>query len=46
LIRRQSNPFDHRVIFVELSDRGRAAIDQYLMMLRAADMFGPVPIDR
>jgi len=46
LIRRRPNPLDQRVIFVELSDKGRAAIDRYLMMLRGADMIAPVTISR
>lgn len=40
LIERKSNPFDQRMVYVELSDKGRAAIDDYLLQMREAEMFG------
>jgi DNA-binding MarR family transcriptional regulator len=39
LIRRQASPFDHRVVHIELSDKGRAAMDEYLTKMRSPDMF-------
>ena len=40
LIERKPNPFDQRMIYVELSDKGRTAMDHYLMEMSGADMFG------
>lgn len=40
LITRKPNPFDRRVVYVELSDKGRAAIDHYLIELRDAALVG------
>lgn len=44
LIERGTNPFDQRVVYVELSAKGRAAMDQYLTQLNETDIFGPVAI--
>lgn len=41
LIDRKPNPFDQRMVYVELSNNGRDAMDRYLMQMRGADMFGP-----
>jgi DNA-binding MarR family transcriptional regulator len=43
LVERGANPFDQRVVYVELSARGRAAMDEYLTQLNETDIFGPVP---
>ena len=40
LITRKPNPFDRRVVYVELSDKGRDAIDHYLVDLHDADLLG------
>jgi DNA-binding MarR family transcriptional regulator len=40
LIARKTNPFDRRVIYVELSDKGRAAMDHYLIEMHDAAVFG------
>jgi DNA-binding MarR family transcriptional regulator len=40
LIERKSNPFDQRMVYVELSVKGRSAIDGYLLQMRGAEMFG------
>jgi DNA-binding MarR family transcriptional regulator len=40
LIDRKPNPFDQRMVYVELSNKGREAMDRYLMQMRGADMFG------
>lgn len=40
LVSRRPNPFDHRVVYTELSDKGRAAMDAYLMRNRGADAMG------
>ena len=37
LISRRRNPFDQRVVDTELSDKGRTAMDAYLMRTCAAD---------
>ena len=42
LIGRKSNPFDQRMVYVELSHKGRTAMDDYLLQMRRANMFGPV----
>jgi len=42
LIERGANPFDQRVVYVELSAKGRAAMDVYLTQLNETDIFGPV----
>ena len=39
LVARNPNPFDHRMVYVELSDKGRAAMDDYIMRLRGAELF-------
>lgn len=39
LIGRKPNPFDQRMIYVELSNKGRTAMDRYLMQMRGAGMF-------
>jgi DNA-binding MarR family transcriptional regulator len=41
LIARKTNPFDRRVIYVELSDKGRSAMDHYLMEMHDTAAFGP-----
>ena len=38
LVRRQPNPFDHRVVYTELSEKGRAAMDSYLMQSCGPDI--------
>ena len=40
LIDRRPNPFDQRMVYVELSNKGRDAMDRYLMQMRGAEMFG------
>lgn len=41
LVGRQPNPFDHRVVYTELSDKGRAAMDGYLLRSCGTDVFKP-----
>lgn len=43
LITRKTNRFDRRVIYIELSGKGRAAMDQYLVEMQEAAMFGTEP---
>jgi len=43
LIERRPNPFDHRMVYVELADKGRADMDRYLLRMRSPDM---LPIAR
>jgi DNA-binding MarR family transcriptional regulator len=43
LIARKANQFDRRVNYVELSDKGRAAMDHYLVEMQEAAMFGTAP---
>jgi len=38
LIERRSNPFDQRMVYVELTDKGRANMDRYLFRMRRTDM--------
>ena len=38
LVSRRPNPFDQRVVYTELSDKGRAAMDTYLMRNCGADV--------
>jgi DNA-binding MarR family transcriptional regulator len=40
LITRKTNPFDRRVVYVELSDKGRAAMDHYLAEMLEAALVG------
>jgi DNA-binding MarR family transcriptional regulator len=40
LIGRKPNPFDQRMIDVELSNKGRTAMDCYLVQMHRANMFG------
>jgi DNA-binding MarR family transcriptional regulator len=40
LIARKTNPFDRRVIYVELSDKGRSAMDRYLIRMHEGDVIG------
>lgn len=40
LVTRKTNPFDRRVIYVELSDKGRVAMDHYLMEMHDAAVSG------
>lgn len=42
LIGRKSNPFDQRMVYVEISQKGRAAMDDYLLQMSGANMFGPI----
>jgi DNA-binding MarR family transcriptional regulator len=42
LVERKFNPFDQRMVYAELSDKGRAALDEYLLQMRSANMFGPL----
>jgi len=42
LIARKSNPFDQRMVYVEISDKGRSAMDDYLLQMSGANMFGPI----
>ena len=44
LIVRRSNPFDQRVVFVELSAKGRAAMDEYLIHLNETEIFAPMAV--
>ncbi len=46
LIGRKPNPFDQRMVYVELSDKARAAMDNYLLQMRPAEMFGPIAGDK
>ncbi|HKC03979.1 MAG TPA: hypothetical protein VKC17_11845 [Sphingomicrobium sp.] len=41
LVLRQPNPFDHRVVYTELSDKGRAAMDAYLTRNCGPDVCKP-----
>jgi DNA-binding MarR family transcriptional regulator len=41
LIRRLPSSSDHRVVDIELSDKGRASMDGYLLQMRSADIFEP-----
>ena len=43
LVSRRPNPFDQRVVYTELSDKGRTAMDGYLAQNCSAVMFGPIP---
>ena len=36
LITRKTNPFDRRVVYIELSDKGRLAMDHYLVEMHDA----------
>ena len=40
LVTRKTNPFDRRVVYVELSGKGRAAMDHYLAELHDAAVSG------
>ena len=40
LVRRRQNPFDQRVVHVELTDKGRRSMESYFMRLREAAIFG------
>ena len=42
LIWRKANPFDQRMVYAELSDKGRATMDEYLLQMHGAGMFGPI----
>ena len=44
LIVRRSNPFDQRVVFVELSAKGRGAMDEYLTHLNETEIFAPMAV--
>ena len=41
-ISRKANPFDQRMVYAELSDKGRATMDDYLLQMHDAGMFRPV----
>jgi DNA-binding MarR family transcriptional regulator len=40
LAQRRPNPFDQRVVQVELTDKGRRAMESYFMRMREAKVFG------
>ena len=42
LVRRLSNPADHRVVYIELSEQGRARMDSYFLRLRKPDALPPL----
>jgi DNA-binding MarR family transcriptional regulator len=42
LIDRATNPFDQRVIYVELSAKGRAGMDTYLTRLNKTEILAPI----
>ena len=42
MVERAPNPFDQRMVYIELADKGRAAMDSYLSQMRSADLFGPI----
>ena len=42
MVDRAPNPFDQRMVYVELADGGRAAMDHYLSQMRGAVWFGPI----
>jgi len=42
LIVRKANTFDLRMVDAELSDKGRTAMDNYLLQMLGADLFGPI----
>jgi len=42
LINRYDSPVDQRIVYVELSDKGRMAMDTYFIKIRDAAIFGPV----
>jgi len=42
LITRKANPFDQRMVYAELSEKGRAAMDEYLLQMLDANLFGPI----
>jgi len=42
LIRRLPSTTDQRIVQIELSERGRASLDAYLMHIREAPSFGPM----
>jgi DNA-binding MarR family transcriptional regulator len=42
LIERRSNPFDQRMVYVELADKGRAKMDSYLLRIHSANMLPSV----
>ena len=44
LIERGANPFDQRVVYVELSAKGRAAMDDYLTQMNETDIFAPIAV--
>jgi DNA-binding MarR family transcriptional regulator len=39
---RSSNPYDHRMVYIELAQKGRTAMDEYLLQMHSAKMFGPI----
>lgn len=43
LVSRRPNPFDQRVVYTELSDKGRTAMDGYLTQNCGADILGRIP---
>lgn len=42
LINRYDSPVDQRIVYVELSDKGRMAMDTYFLKIRDAAIFAPV----
>ena len=42
MVSRAPNPFDQRMVYVELADKGRTAMDHYLSQMRSAVLFGPI----
>lgn len=44
LVVRRPNPFDQRVVFVELSPKGRASMDEYLIRLNGSEIFAPLAV--
>jgi hypothetical protein len=42
LINRFDSPVDQRIVYVELSDKGRMAMDTYFLKIRDAAIFAPV----
>ena len=46
LIDRATNPFDQRVVYVELSAKGRARMDTYLTRLNETNIFAPITVGK
>ena len=41
-IARRPNPHDQRMVYIELAQKGRNAMDEYLLKMRDSKMFGPI----